>query len=250
MVEPRLLVAYCDDFLGAGGFSDYAPNGLQVEGERIVVRLASGVTASAALLDAATEWGADAILVHHGWFWKNENPCLTGIKGWRARTLFRAGASLIAYHLPLDAHPEVGNNPTLGVRLGFVDAESVDGTLGLLWVGRLRAPASPEELAATVSACLGRAVTLVGSGRSSVERIAWCTGGGQGYIEQAADLGVDAFLSGEISEQTTHLARERGVAFLAAGHHATERYGVQALGEHLAARFGLEHRFIDIDNPA
>jgi putative NIF3 family GTP cyclohydrolase 1 type 2 len=130
MVEPRLLVAYCDDFLGAGGFSDYAPNGLQVEGERPVLRLASGVTASAALLDAASEWGADAILVHHGWFWKNENPCLIGIKGRRARTLFRAGASLIAYHLPLDAHPEVGNNPTLGVRLGFIDAESVEGLWG------------------------------------------------------------------------------------------------------------------------
>jgi dinuclear metal center YbgI/SA1388 family protein len=250
MVDPHRLVAYCDRFLDCAGFDDYAPNGLQVEGERPVARLVTGVTASAALIDAASAWDADAILVHHGWFWKNEAPSLIGIKGRRARQLFKAGASLIAYHLPLDAHPQVGNNATLARHLGWVAAEPVADHRGLLWSGRPALVCSPEALAADVSERLGRSATLVGAGRRHVERLAWCTGGGQGYIERAAELGADAFVSGEISEQTTHLAREHGIAFIAAGHHATERYGVQALGEHLAEHFGLEHRFLDIDNPA
>ena len=250
MVDPDALVAYCDRFLAASDFDDYAPNGLQVEGERSITRLATGVTASAALIAAASAWRADAILVHHGWFWKNEAPCLVGMKGQRARQLFKAGASLIAYHLPLDAHPVVGNNAALARRLGWVDAEPAGDCRGLLWSGRLSQGCSPDALAAQVSERLGRLATLIAAGRERVDRIAWCTGGGQGYIEQAAALGVDAFLSGELSEQTTHAARELGIAFVAAGHHATERYGVQALGEHLAERFGLEHRFIEIDNPA
>lgn len=250
MVESHHLVGFCDHFLVSDDFEDYAPNGLQVEGERPVQRLVSGVTASAALIDAATAWDADAILVHHGWFWKNEAPCLIGCKGRRARQLFKAGASLIAYHLPLDAHPQVGNNVTLARHLGWVDAEPVADSRGLLWSGRLAQGCSPAALAEQVSERLGRRATLIDGGRQTLERLAWCTGGGQGYIERAAALGVDAFLSGEISEQTTHLARELGIAFIAAGHHATERYGVQALGERLAERFGLEHRFVDIDNPA
>jgi dinuclear metal center YbgI/SA1388 family protein len=250
MVDPLSLVAYCDRFLDSGNFDDYAPNGLQVEGERPITRLASGVTASAALIEAAIAWGADSILVHHGWFWKGEAPCLVGIKGRRARRLFKAGASLIAYHLPLDAHPQVGNNAALAAHLGWVDAEPVENRRGLLWSGRLALGCSPEAFAAQVSERLGRPATLIAAGRERIERIAWCTGGGQGYIEQAAALGVDAYVSGEISEQTTHAARELGIAFIAAGHHATERYGVQVLGAHLAEQFGLEHRFIEIDNPA
>ena len=250
MIELHDLVGYCDHFLDAARFADYAPNGLQVEGERPIQRLVSGVTASAALIEAALGEQADAILVHHGWFWKSENPCLVGIKGRRARTLLRAGASLIAYHLPLDAHPEVGNNATLGRRLGIVDAEPTVLANGLLWVGRLPEPMMPEAFASHVSRRLARPALRVGRESGDVERVAWCTGGGQGYIEQAASLGVDAFVSGELSEQTTHLARELGLCYLAAGHHATERYGVQALGEHLAGRFGLWHRFVEIDNPA
>ncbi len=250
MIETHQFVAYCDRFLASGDFDDYAPNGLQVEGERPIERLVSGVTATAALIEAASAWDADAILVHHGWFWKNEAPCLIGWKGRRARQLFKAGASLIAYHLPLDAHLQFGNNVILARHLGWVEAEPVADSRGLLWAGRLVAKCSPAALAAQVSERLGRRATLIDAGRQTVERLAWCTGGGQGHIEQAAALGVDAFLSGEISEQTTHLARELGIAFIAAGHHATERYGVQALGEHLAERFGLVHRFIDIDNPA
>lgn len=250
MVELNELVVYCDQFLAARDFDDHAPNGLQVEGERPIERLVTGVSASAALIAAATAWRADAILVHHGWFWKNEPRSLIGIRAKRARELLKAGASLIAYHLPLDAHPQVGNNATLARRLGWLDAAPASGHLGLLWCGRLAAPRTPQALAAELTQRLGRASVCVAAGRDRVEHLAWCTGGGQGYLEAAAALGVDAFISGEISEHSTHLAREHGVAFIAAGHHATECDGVRALGEHLATRFTMEHRFIEIENPA
>jgi dinuclear metal center YbgI/SA1388 family protein len=250
MTEVQDLVHYCDELLEAARFADYAPNGLQVEGERPIRRLISGVTASAALIEAAIAEQADAILVHHGWFWKSENPCLVGIKGRRARTLLSAGTSLIAYHLPLDAHPGIGNNARLAHQLGLMDPEPTELAKGLLWVGRLAQPMTPEDFAAHVSQRLARPAQRVGRETGSIERVAWCTGGGQGYIEQAATLGVEAFLSGELSEQTTHQARELDLCYLAAGHHATERYGIQALGAHLAEQFGLWHRFVEIDNPA
>lgn len=250
MIDANALVAYCDSLLEAGSFADYSPNGLQVEGRRPIRLLVSGVTACAALIDEAGKLGADALLVHHGWFWKGEDPRLVGPKGRRARTLMASGASLIAYHLPLDAHPLYGNNATLGRCLGILDAQGSAIGNGLVWSGRLEHPLAPGEWASSVGRQLNRQTTLVDPGVAAVERVAWCTGGGQGYLESAAELGVDAFLSGEISEQTTHLAREIGIAYLAAGHHATERYGVQALGAHLAERFGLEHHFIEIENPA
>ena len=250
MLPIHALIDYCDTLLDAARFKDYAPNGLQVEGERPLQRIISGVTASAALLDAAIAEHADAILVHHGWFWNNEPPSLTGIKGRRARTLLRAGASLIAYHLPLDAHPELGNNAQLARRLDFVAAEPTSLANGLVWVGCLAKPLTPAAFAEHVSQRLARPAQRVGRETGVIERVAWCTGGGQGYLEAAAGLGVDAFLSGELSEQTTHQARELDLCYLAAGHHATERYGVQALGAHLAAQFGLWHRFVEIDNPA
>lgn len=250
MVDARELVDYCDSLLDSARFADYCPNGLQVEGIRPVRRLVSGVSACAALIEAAWEQRADAILVHHGWFWKNESPCLVGMKGRRARTLLSVGAALIAYHLPLDAHPELGNNAQLGARLGFLDRAPTEVGPGLLWSGRLARPSAPEALAETVAQRLGHGVTLIDGGQRPIERVAWCSGAGQGYIEQAAALGVDAFLSGEISEQTTHAARELGICYLAAGHHATECDGVRALGEHLAERFGLWHGFVEIPNPA
>ena len=249
MIEPLALAAYCDQLLASAGFVDYAPNGLQVEGERPIRRLVTGVTASAALIAAARELDADALLVHHGWFWKGEGPCLTGIRGRRARALLCSGMSLIAYHLPLDCHPTLGNNAALAVQLGIADAQPTTIGNGVVWTGRLAAALTPAAWAADVAKRLGRAGTLIGVG-DRVQRLAWCTGGGQGYIEAAAGLGVDAFLSGEISEQTTHAARELGVSFLAAGHHATERFGVQTLGAHLAERLGLDHRYIEIENPA
>jgi dinuclear metal center YbgI/SA1388 family protein len=250
MTDLHAMAAYCDDLLGVAAYQDYCPNGIQVEGDRPVRCLASGVTASAALLEEAITWGADAILVHHGWFWRGEDPRLVGMKGRRIRTLTRAGLGLLAYHLPLDAHPELGNNRQLADVLGFREARATPLCDGILWRGRLARPSVAADLAAHIATALGRTPTHVAGRLGPLEQVAWCTGGAQGYIVQAATLGVDAYLSGEISEQTTHEARELGLDYFALGHHASERYGVRALGDHLAERFSLEHRFFDIPNPA
>jgi dinuclear metal center YbgI/SA1388 family protein len=249
MVGLRDLVDYCDRRLEAARFEDYCPNGLQVEAGGPVARLCTGVTASLALIEAAAADGADALLVHHGYFWRGEPAPLTGMKGRRVRALFAHGLSLLAYHLPLDAHPELGNNRRLGDCLGIADAGPVEGTNGLLWRGRLPAPLSARAWAEAVGVALGRTPLHLPGGPASIRDVAWCTGAAQGQIERAADLGCDAFLSGEVSEHTTHVARERGIHYLAAGHHATERLGVSALGEELARVLGIEHRFIDLDNP-
>ena len=250
MIEIGALRNYCDQLLASADFRDYCPNGLQVEGSRPVNRLITGVTASKAFIDAAIGMGADAVLVHHGYFWKGEPPCLVGMKGRRIQALVRSGLSLYAYHLPLDAHPELGNNRQLARVLGILEASPVVSATGPLWQGQLPRPMAAEDFAAWTARALGREPLHISAHGRPIESLAWCTGAAQGYIEEAADLGVDGFLSGEISEQTTHQARELGVDYFAAGHHATERYGVQALGTHLAERFGFEHRFLDMDNPA
>ena len=239
------LSHFCDDFLGIDDFDDYCPNGLQVEGTRSVRKLVTGVTACQALIDAAVEEGADALLVHHGFFWKGEAQPLTGIKGRRIRRLMQAGISLLAYHLPLDAHPTVGNNAELGRVMGWLTT----GQQGLIWLGELERPQTAAGLMEQLGERLDASPLLIEGGDHPVRRIAWCSGAAQSMIGQAAEQGVDAFVSGEISEQTVHLARELGLHYIAAGHHATERFGVQALGELLAGRFGLEHEFIDIENP-
>ncbi len=239
------LSHFCDDFLDVAGFEDYCPNGLQVEGLRPVRKLVSGVTASLALIEAALEEGADALLVHHGYFWKGEAAPLTGVKGRRIRRLMQADVSLLAYHLPLDAHPTVGNNAELGRIMGWLTT----GQQGLLWHGETDQAISAQALMEQLGDRLDSSPLLIEGGTQPVRRIAWCSGAAQSMIEQAAALGVDAFVSGEISEQTVHLARELGIHYVAAGHHASERFGVQALGGLLAERFGLEHEFIDIDNP-
>ena len=242
------LSAFFETTLSASAFADYCPNGLQVEGERPVRRLVSGVTASAAFLEAAADAGADAVLVHHGWFWRGEDPRLVGIKGARVRRVIKAGFHLFGYHLPLDVHPVLGNNAQLAARLGWrVDARL--GEHGLICLHDLPAARSVRSLSAALRRALGRAPLAVGALDRPIHRVAWCTGAAQDMLEQALAAGADAFVSGEISERTTHLAREAGVVYLAAGHHATERYGVQALGEHVARHFGIEHRFIDDDNP-
>ncbi|HBM06763.1 Nif3-like dinuclear metal center hexameric protein [Pseudomonas sp. Choline-3u-10] len=245
------LVDESDRFLNAAKIPDYCPNGLQVEGRPQVQRIVSGVTASQALLDAAVEARADVVLVHHGYFWKNEDARVVGMKQRRLKTLLSHDISLLAYHLPLDVHPEVGNNVQLARLLGL----TVEGTLepdnprsvGL--VGSLDTPLTPVDFMRRIHAALGREPLMV-EGPGLIRRVAWCTGGAQGYIDQAVTAGVDAYLTGEISEPTAHIARENGLSFFAAGHHATERYGVQALGEHLAKRFAIEHLFIDCPNPA
>ncbi|MCE5182709.1 MAG: Nif3-like dinuclear metal center hexameric protein [Betaproteobacteria bacterium] len=242
------LEDYAGQLLDAARFRDYCPNGVQVEGRAEISRLVTGVTASLDLLKAAIEAGADAILVHHGYFWKNEDARITGVKRARIELLLRHNVSLLAYHLPLDAHPTLGNNAQLAQKLGF----RVNGWFGeqnIACHGELVEALSLSQFGAHVAAMLGRQPLFIGEERRPVRRIAWCSGGAQGLFEEAIRLGVDAFLTGEISEQCVHLARETGVAFIAAGHHATERYGVQALGEHLAEKLGVSHRFIDIDNP-
>ncbi|MEE9303317.1 MAG: Nif3-like dinuclear metal center hexameric protein, partial [Thiotrichaceae bacterium] len=225
-----------------------APNGLQVEGKDSVKKIVTGVTASEALIDAAIVQGADAILVHHGYFWNGENPCLTGMKGRRIRKLIKHDISLLGYHLPLDAHHELGNNARLADLLGFV-SEGVMDDQGVGNFGVMQSSCSLEDFSSLVEKVLGRKPLIISGGNHDIKRIAWCSGGAQKYLQQAALHGVDAYLSGEISENTVHEAREWGVHYISAGHHATERYGVQALGEHLAKKFDIEHEFIEIANP-
>ncbi len=245
------LVRYCDLLLDVGNFRDYCPNGLQVEGRDEVLRIVSGVTASQALIDAAIGQQADLLLVHHGYFWKGEDARVTGIKRRRLKALLDHDISLLAYHLPLDAHPELGNNACLGHRLGLhIEDRFGDGSgPELACEATSDQPLSVAELGARLATVLGREPQHVGAGPTQICRIGWCTGAAQGYLEAAARRGLDAFISGEISEPTVHIAREYGIHYFAAGHHASERYGVQALGEHLAVHFGIEHFFIDIDNP-
>ena len=249
MIELQRLCEYSDQLMAVAEFEDYCPNGLQVDaGGGQVQRLVSGVTASQALIDQAIGFGADLLLVHHGYFWRGEPAPLVGIRGRRVRALMQAGIGLVAYHLPLDAHPEFGNNRQLGRRLGLVDTASLPGQ-PLIWHARLEQPETPGSFAGRIHQALDRAPLTIVAGERPIERVGWCTGAAESYIEQAAAAGLDAFVSGEIAEPTTHLARELGIHYFAAGHHATERYGVQALAEHLAERFSLEHRFIDVDNP-
>lgn len=242
------LSDYIGSLLEISRFRDYAPNGVQVEGRAEIRRIATGVTASQRLLEAATAWGADAILVHHGYFWRNEDATVTGIKKRRIAHLLQHDVSLLAYHLPLDAHPELGNNAQLALRLGLM-AQGRFGEQEIAWHGELRQTQTLSQFAANITHALQRTPMIIGQSERTLRRIAWCTGAAQSYFEQAVALGVDAFLTGEISEQNVHIAEETGVAFIAAGHHATERYGVQALGEHLARQFKIEHRFLDMDNP-
>ena len=251
-VDRATLLAYLDNYLKTSQFRDYAPNGLQVEGRQEIKKIVSGVTACQALLDKAVSLKADAVLVHHGYFWKGEAPALVGAKYRRIRTLIQNDINLLGYHLPLDAHEQVGNNAQLAERLDIdLTGPLVPEDRGNVAVrGRLREPLSAQVFADKVADALGRKPTLVQAGEHLIETIAVCTGGAQGYIQGAIDAGVDAYISGEISEHTTHSAREGGVHYIAAGHHATERYGVQALGAHLAEVFDIEHLFIDIDNPA
>lgn len=249
MIHRDELQSYLSALLAVDRFRDYGPNGLQVEGRSEVRRIVSGVTASLALIEAAVAAGADALLVHHGLFWRGQDGRVTGWMRRRLGLLLQHDINLYAYHLPLDAHPELGNNARLGALLEL----QPDGRFGENELGFLGRPAQPlalAELAATLQSRLGRPPTVVAGDGRPLRRVAWCTGGAQGYFEAAIAAGADAYLTGEISEPQAHYARESGVAYLACGHHASERYGAEALGAHLAERFGLEHRFIDIDNPA
>jgi len=246
MIKRTELIAYCDNYLSSGLFKDYCPNGLQVEGKETINSIVSGVTASQALIDAAIEHKADLLLVHHGFFWKGENPVITGIKKKRLQALLQNNINLLAYHLPLDAHKTLGNNVLLAKKLGIsIERYFSDNEIALLGAIEKQSGQQFKEL---ISHVLQREPLHIEAHRE-ITKVALCTGAAQSYINQAIELGVDAFISGEISENTWHIAKENNIHYFAAGHHATERYGVQALGKHLATEFDLQHSYIDIYNP-
>ena len=245
------LANYLAQTLNIAQYRDYCPNGLQVEGRTEIGLVVSGVTASQALIEAALDLKADAILVHHGYFWRGEDARVIGTKHKRLKALLSSDVNLFAYHLPLDGHPELGNNAQLARQLSLAGNDRFgDDKLG--WLGAPEADANIAtvgDLARLIERRLGRAPLLIGDADQALGKIAWCTGAAQGFLGDAIAAGASVYISGEISEPTVHLARETGVAYIAAGHHATERYGVQALGAHVADRFGILHHFVDIDNP-
>lgn len=251
MIRIDDLVAYLDALLLPQQFKDYCPNGLQVAGKSMATTIVTGVTANQALIDAAIEVHADVLLVHHGFFWKGESATITGLKYNRIKSLIKNDINLLAYHLPLDAHTLYGNNVQLGkiLDIDFIETFEVEPGLFLGNKGQLRLPVSGEELSQIISNKLSRTPLYIKGKSDFISSIAWCTGAAQDYILSAVEQEVDAFLTGEVSERTFHLARETGIHFYAAGHHATERYGILALGEHLSKQFGLKHFYIDIDNP-
>lgn len=251
MIGRETFSRYCHQLLAVDTIPDYCPNGLQVEGRAQISKLLVGVTACDELLMEAEAWGACAVLVHHGYFWKGEPEPLVGMKGRRIRRLMQNNINLFAYHLPLDTHVDMGNNAFLAKAFGLRNIRRLKagGTEGLLWVGELSEPQAAVDFAALVEAQLGRKPLLLGGAERVVRTVAVCSGGAQELLAQACDTGADVFVSGEASEQTMHIAREMDITYLAAGHHATERGGVQALGQHLAHRFVLSYKFVDIDNP-
>jgi dinuclear metal center YbgI/SA1388 family protein len=249
MVHRTEIESHLQTMLDVGRFRDYGPNGLQVEGKPEVLKIVSGVTASLALIEAAIEAKADAILVHHGLFWKGHDGRVTGWLKSRLEKLLAHQVNLFAYHLPLDAHGELGNNAQFGARLKLV-ADARFGEQDLGFIGTPAQPLTVAALAALLQFRLGRAATVVEGDGRPLKRVAWCTGGAQGYFEAAIAAGADAFITGELSEPQAHYARETGVAYFACGHHASERYGAPAVAAQVAQQFGLEHQFIDIDNPA
>ncbi|THB75381.1 MAG: Nif3-like dinuclear metal center hexameric protein [Gammaproteobacteria bacterium] len=246
------LKKYLAEYLVVDKIKDYCPNGLQVESSAEVNKIITGVSANMELIEAAIERNADTIITHHGFFWKGEEPTITGIKGNRIRALIQNNINLLAYHLPLDIHPEIGNNALFARQLG-ANVEGGFGAVGIIdlgVIGRLSNPLHADELQELLAGILGRTPDVVGVCDKKIGRVGICTGAAQDYIEEAAALGVDAFISGEISERTPHMAKELGVCYFAAGHHATERFGIKAVGELLADKFALNVEFVEVVNNA
>jgi dinuclear metal center YbgI/SA1388 family protein len=247
MITQQALSNHLATLLSVNDFNDYCPNGLQIEGKSDIHKIATAVTASKAAIDAATAWGADALIVHHGFFWRNEPQPLVGNKGARIRCAMKADLNIFAYHLPLDAHPTLGNNAQLAQLL---DIEDDGADSKRIWrTGQLAAPMLLDGFIERIRRNLRREPQVLFGSAKEVKRIAWCTGAAQSYFAQAIDAGVDVFITGEVSESCYHLAQESGVHYIAAGHHATERYGVQALGQLLAKTYQLEHQYIELPNP-
>lgn len=255
-ITVKQLITWLDSQLQPQLFQDYAPNGLQVQGKPEIKKVVFGVTASLAFIEQAIEKQADAIIVHHGWFWRNEDPRIINAKYQRLAKLIKHDINLIAYHLPLDAHPQWGNNAMLAQVLGLC-VNCVDNkpqTFGrddLIWLGS--APAgviNARQLLELIEKSLDRKPLFIGDPGQKVEKVAWCTGGAQGMFEEAILAGADAYITGEASEPVFHLAQEYGVAYYGAGHHATERYGVQGLMQEMQKQYpALELEYLDIDNP-
>lgn len=251
MMQTIDLINYLNEILKCSSIQDYCSNGLQVEGKRRTHKIVTAVTASLNIIEQAIALNADTLLVHHGYFWKGENPCVTSVKRRRLALLLEHDINLLAYHLPLDLHPQYGNNVQLAKVLGF-DVHgyiAAGGQDNMIAYTELTTPLSQCALETKLYNKLKRPPLVIRSEKTSFQKIAWCTGAAQDFIEVAALRGMEAFISGEISERTVHLARELGITYLAAGHHATERYGVQVLGSHLNEKFGLEVMFVDEDNP-
>jgi dinuclear metal center YbgI/SA1388 family protein len=247
VMDIQKIIQAIDNILEPDKFSDYAYNGLQVEGARAVETIVSGVSVSQELIEKAIAQNAQMILVHHGIFWQGDDMRVVDMVRERLKLLLENNINLVAYHLPLDAHPTLGNNAELA---RLLDLE-ISGTLDKPYIyhGKLKAPATSEDFASKIDDALGRKPQVILGHDRPVETIAWCSGGAQKYIKNAASFGVDAFLSGEVSEPTFYYARELGINYYACGHHATERYGVQALGRHLSEKFDLNHTYIEVDNP-
>lgn len=244
MISQKALSDYCNKFLNVDKFSDYCPNGLQVQGTPEIKNIISGVSANQDLIDRAIDEKTHALFVHHGFFWKSEHQCIVGIKKNRIKALLDNNINLFAYHLPLDAHTEIGNNIQLAQRFGIKNPRPIGDTL--VWQGEI--DASLVDFAASIKTCLRRSPLVFGDYNKPLKRIAWCSGGAQTYIDHAININADCFVTGEISEQIPAIAKENNIAFISAGHHATERYGIQAFCHHLAEKFKLKHKFIDIDN--
>ena len=251
MIARGELTVYLHSLLSCADFTDYAPNGLQVEGREKIASICTAVTASERIIREAAERKADALLVHHGFYWRGEDPVIKGMKRRRIGALINHDMNLLAYHLPLDCHPELGNNACLGNLFGLqsISSHPVNKTPNLLWSGYFPTSRQADELCDFLSAKLQRTPLHIAGNKRPIKHLAWCSGGAQDFIEQACELGADAYLSGEISERTFYQAQELGIHYFSCGHHATERYGIEALGRHLASQFNLEHHFIDSDNP-
>lgn len=245
------LSSYLYDFLNCALYTDYAPNGIQVEGKTNIKRLCTAVTASEGVIDQAIAWQADALLVHHGYFWRGEDPVIKGMKRQRVSQLLKHEINLLAYHLPLDCHIELGNNACLAklFMVKSVEMHQAGNTKNLLWSGTLAKTMAANKFTEFLKKVFRRTPLHISGTHKKISSIAWCSGAAQNFIEEACKLGVDAYISGEVSERTYYEAKELGIHYYSCGHHATERYGIQALGQHLASYFDLEHLFIDSDNP-
>lgn len=235
--------------LNSDAIKDYVPNGLQIEGRESIQKILTGVTASLEFIDAAIARNVDAVIVHHGYFWKSETPVIRGMKYARIKKLIENGINLYAYHLPLDLHAELGNNVQLAKMWNIQDVMPISEQQPLVLTGNLPQEISVDEFSQMIEISLDRKPFIETSGPKMIKRIAWCSGAAQDYLEDAANAGFDAFITGEVSERTIYIARELGIHFIAAGHHATERDGVKALGQWLAQEYSFDVEFIDINNP-